>query len=338
MKMKSYDYTKRPYSTIQKYDIHPLSKNGFKQYLGNESYIHQYLGNKNPNRIENLQKENIEKEIKNETEKELSINNSEINKNIPFDYNEKDNIRSFNSKNSKINFNKNLKSEKILKNYDTLETNSEKSTKSITNKISQKNKFNSFNKIRPKTSYINTNTNGFNMNDIEEISAKTFQSKKLNNQTRFKNNYSSKIKLIEKYKNSIFDLDLDKFELNKNYEVKGNLNKSNAVNQLNKRLIQSCKGRNSNNINDFSNKDSHLKNENERLKEIFSNQTNNNFLKIKNLPKVSYIADQPKLVIRQFGYGGENKFLGGDYNPCNFEIGKQYDRNRRNFVGGLFKN
>ena len=64
---------------------------------------------------------------------------------------------------------------------------------------------------------------------------------------------------------------------------------------------------------------------------------NSEFLERTHLPKISYIVNQPKLKIKKTGFNEKIKYMGGKYNPYNFQAGRDCETNRRNLMGALFQ-
>ena len=50
-------YKDKPFTQVKKYAVHPLSDQGFNQYLSKESYARQFLNKINPKLIEEFDKE-----------------------------------------------------------------------------------------------------------------------------------------------------------------------------------------------------------------------------------------------------------------------------------------
>lgn len=80
---------------------------------------------------------------------------------------------------------------------------------------------------------------------------------------------------------------------------------------------------------------SYLNKENDRLTGILLNQTSDNFLKSNKLPKISYIVNQPELIIKKTGIGN-SKFMGVGYNPDNYNPTNSKNLTKRNISGALF--
>lgn len=80
-------------------------------------------------------------------------------------------------------------------------------------------------------------------------------------------------------------------------------------------------------------KESLLKRENERLKGIFLSQINDGFLAQNKLPRISYIVNQPNILVKKTGIGN-SKFMGLRYNPHNFNVGglKYRQRNKNGAI------
>jgi len=77
--------------------------------------------------------------------------------------------------------------------------------------------------------------------------------------------------------------------------------------------------------------------ENEKLKQIMNQQTNNNFLNSNNLPDIKYVVSQPKIKIKKVLFAEEIKYMGNKNIPFNFQAKRDCERIRRNNVGGFYK-
>ncbi len=424
MELKQFDYTKRPYTSSKVYDVFPLSREGFSQYIGNDSYTHKFIKTKfdsktieklygtqatmensnqhlnqnfSHNNCNNFKKETIDN--KNFIENEKTIAYSPIKEEYDFKK-----IESL--KNNLIPKNDNSYLNKTSKNFYT-KNNDLKNTfaNTITNNFQEsgfKNKqfkdeignfknnnlkeFHSDKKSNCYSSYINhskktddsktqskkdnnKNSNKSNLNKFLYLRTNINKKNNPRENIRFDTNYASDIEFIKKNQNLFFDFspkeDNYEFKRKKKYEGFESFNIPRIENsqkdlskpsfQYTQRIVKSCYGRrkeknkNSPITKDLvlnNNKDqiendkitNKIKEENERLKKILNNQTNKDFLMKGNMPKISYVALQPKLIIKKFGLGGEGKYFGGKYNPDNFQTGRGDDRNRRNYVGGLYLN
>jgi hypothetical protein len=387
MELKNYDYTGGPYFSSKKYDIHPLSKNGFTQYIGTDSYVHQYLNNhitdkkiiklnkelegKNFNLNNNYNKDSMtnNKKITIDNEKYSDYNTEKINNSNNHNvdnYSKNSNNENF----SDNNYNNNDKDNNNGNNYNYNYNEKENNNYNNNNRINRSSNINEKlinSKMRPKTSNplsnktnkkvnlnlelkedANYNNNLFTVTRKNSFMQSTKNSKLkskpfFNNENNNINNFSNKVKFLNSNNNNNKKpiLDFEPFN-NKSYSVfsnnfkskskiKGNFdinniprlhktidennyNNHNPLNQLTKRLIQTCKGRRPNNYEiNYQNEDiklmQNIKNENERLKEIFFSDKKNRISKKESFPKVAFIADQPHLIIKEFRYGDENKIL-----------------------------
>lgn len=227
--------------------------------------------------------------------------------------------------------------------------------KKLGNLLSNLAKFNSFNnkseyKLRKNKrfqddyasnmEYLKTNQNSFfNINPEEEAlqQKKKYDGFESFNLPRTETTLQDKSKPVYHYTQRIARSCIGK---KKAKNEQKSFNKAN--NQFNQSNYSCYNNNNKNKSQSKSNKNSKekitdkIKEENEKLKNILNKQTNFDFLNKQNLPKISYIAWQPQLVIKKFGYGGENKFLGDKFNPSNSHTGRGNERNRRNYVGGLY--
>lgn len=82
--------------------------------------------------------------------------------------------------------------------------------------------------------------------------------------------------------------------------------------------------------------DQYLNRENNRLTNILLNQTSDYFLKSNRLPKISYIVNQPEIVVKRTG-NGNSKFMGGKYHAFNFNMNQYKNKVKRNDNGALFQ-
>lgn len=424
MELKQFDYTKNPYATSKVYDIHPLSRDGFTQYISNDSFTHRYIKNKfdskileriygvetsrpntshqnyyNSNNKLNSNYDNYQSQTNpNYNKTNINVNdphdkyerlNSDFEKNENmcelknienlksnlFPNNTSSDLYNYNNKNNFSERNHNLNNNNKLDNGDNY--NLDHFRQSNRNCYSSYNRAPSLNR---KTNYSNGEGSNGNKNNLHKfLNMKKNLNKKHNpkDNIRWETNYPSNIEYLKKNQNLFFDFNpneenLNSFSRKKKYDGFESFNiprldnlqadASKPAFHYTQRLVKSCIGRrkeNSNNINHKNNpgnevnsansnpKDEEnneqvtvekIKEENQKLKNILNMQTNKDFLRTGNMPKISYVALQPKLVIKKFGLGGQGKFLGGKYNPDNFQTGRGNDRNRRNYVGGLYSN
>lgn len=104
------------------------------------------------------------------------------------------------------------------------------------------------------------------------------------------------------------------------------------VSQFDKKCYNSLSGFFDSKSNNFY---SYLNGENDRLTNILLNQTNEGFLRDNKLPKISYIVNQPEIIVKRTGIGN-SKFMGPKYNPFNFNPANNKNLTKRNINGALF--
>jgi len=427
MELKQFDYTKRPYTSSKVYDVFPLSRDGFSQYISNDSYTHKYIKNKfdsqileklygdetsmqktnlqnfynsnhhnnisQNNQIKNNQNNNEEKKIINSSKKDdLEINKLEslkmnlLPKNTNNNFYKTTNdfsINNNNLKNTLSNLNQNNKISRIneqiynKKNVDQGQSENEinKNFEDV-NTDNKRNCYSSYNRITKKTDISRTQSNGnlykktnSSRSNLDNIKNNLNKKHNIKENIRFDTNYASDIDFIKRNQKLFFDFNPKEENIDtqrkKKYDGFESFNVPRLENsqlditkpsfQYTQRIAKSCIGKRKENNNKIANpflnqyKDENIlekhnnekislkiKEENEKLKKILNTQTNKDFLLRGNMPKISYVALQPKLIIKKFGLGGEGKFLGGKYNPDNFQTGRGDDRNRRNYVGGVY--
>jgi len=434
MELKLFDYTKDPYTYSKVYDIHPLSKEGFTKYIGNDSYTHKYIKNKyDAKTLEKIYGIEINRPSNN-TQQNFNNSNFKLNSNYEIFQNQTSH------KNNKNETNKEKNENSVVKNLDTLKSEllpksnttnnfyknenrkeinfeSNHTYEDSNNKNNNKNDYNHLEDLRSeskrncyssynrnnskktdlnKTNFTSRGSSGLyktNMNknissnsNINKNNLNKFLSmrKKLNNKhnpkdnMRWETNYAMNIDYLKKNQNLFFDFNPQDENLinfnNRNKKKHDGFESFNIPRLENiqvdaskpafhytQRLVKSCTGRktekstyNDSSLQNNLNKKSKgmllpehdekmiigekIIEENAKLKSILNAQTNKDFLKQVNMPKISYVALQPKLIVKEFGLGGEGKFLGAKFNPDNFQTGRGNDRNRRNYVGGLYLN
>lgn len=105
------------------------------------------------------------------------------------------------------------------------------------------------------------------------------------------------------------------------------------VNQFEEKCFKSLSGFfNSKKDENF---DNYLVRENQRLTEILLSQTSEKFLKTNRLPKISYIVNQPEIVVKRTGIGN-SKYMGKTYNPFNFTMNMYKNKTKTNINGALY--
>ena len=416
MELNQFDYTRNPYTSSKVYDIYPLSRDGFSQYISSDSYTHKYIKNKFDADI--LEKAyGIETSRPNNTQQNFYNSSDKLNRNYETFQNQTNQNNNSNNKHNitetykekhEILENKNietLKSELLPNKFNNNNTNFSKTTNDFNKTENNKdinfehaninnynnnnnsedfhsqikrNCYSSYNRISNKKtdlSKLNYTSSRGNKNNLDKfLSMKKNLNIKHNTKDsmRWDTNYPSNIEFLKKNQNLFFDFDPQEENLNLSRKKKHDgfesfniprleniqTDASKPAYQYTQRLVKSCVGkRKENSTNNLWSYQSNLANnnkeiqenngqmivekikeENKKLKHILNTQTSKDFLKRGNMPKISYVALQPKLVIKKFGLGGEGKFLGGKYNPENFQTGRGNEANRRNYFGGLYMN
>jgi len=422
MDLNEYDYTKRPYTSSKIYNVFPLSRNGFNQYISNDSYTHKYIKNKydtrfiekilldeasQPKTFENFypsiskgngntktknhNNEMIKKKLESKednnlilTEKDdIDLKNIENLKNdlLPHD-DRKSNINNYINHDCFYNEkNKNILQEEKLK--DMNYNNSNNKNYSILSKDNNLSEFHqeskrecysSYNRVTKKTDFTKSTLNSKKNNLNKFLNLRNGLNKKFekNQNVRWDTNYASNIELLKNNQKLFFDFNpredsiasqskkhsngFESFNIPRLENIEANSSKPSF--RYTQRIAKSCigdkKGNNENNLIKYDNITKEIKPENsketesndkfiekikvenEKLKRILNTQTNIEFLNKGSMPKISFVATQPKLIIKKFGLGGDGKFLGGKYNPNNYQTGKGDDKNSRNYIGGVY--
>ena len=348
MYLDDYEYGNRPYTTAKIFDVHALSKDDFLQYIGPNSYTHNYLNKINPKQSNNFEtalnpthKKSYSTNINfNPCEEmkepnEISLNNfnkfPEIVSEIQEDEKQSDEIlekekKDFGYKTSNAFFS-NLKKSTNIQNKSIILN---KSTINFNHSISN---------LDPLTRRLNFTSNNFKRTENNDY-----------NYTRFDKNYLSNIKIISSqnfFKDKYVDENKKKYDGFKSFNVprlekiKENLQKdtSKPTYTLAQKIAKSCVGfkKISYELPHSKAKVREVREENEKLNSIIKNQMNSEFLERTHLPKISYIVNQPKLKIKKTGFNEKIKYMGGKYNPYNFQAGRDCETNRRNLMGALFQ-
>ena len=349
-----YSYTKEPFSTGKSFVIKPLDESGIKAYYNDdEAHTKTYLDKLNPRMLRKIHNElnNRHSEFNYEANKALSNNtNVQINEssNNNFVDNNEDinnnNNNNYNNNNFKNNFNVTNNNFNNINNCD-LASNKSNFKKDTTYK---------YKPLDQKLAAFGCSNFGKKFNNTIQNPSNSFKNLRFGT-TSYDNFYSNRNKCYNQekhnsnYKKSEFEsYNVPRILKKDNYN--NNIKQNIKYNDFYKRCINSISnGFFRNNFietdvksNNFANEeerqlDYKLNLENNRLKNIISKQTNNEYLKEKKLPRLSYIADQPNIIIKNTGIGN-SKFMGNNYNPHNFNLANFKNRIKRNTNGALFNN
>jgi len=353
MDLGDYNYGNRPYTTAKIFDVHALSNDGFRQYIGPDSYAHKYLSKITPkllktiynsseknnhNKSSNLSKFNFQDQIKEENIETLA--NNDIPTSVKYEK------RPFEEeKQAEEHYEK----EKEDFGYKTSNAffNNLRRTK---NKSKDQNSFNktfmnksggNFHPLKSNLDLLsrrlNYTSSNFNRTDNSN-----------NNFQRFDNNYLANINVITKKeffknKNDSEHKYTRRFDGFQSYNVprveKEKIDASKPMNKLAQSIAKSCVG--NKRVSYISAHSSHklkeVAEENKKLTSIIQRQMNKRFLKSTSLPDITDVVSQPKLKIKKLTHSDRIKHMGGRYNPYNFQAGRDCENMRRNHVGGLFQ-
>lgn len=315
--INQYTYTNDPFDYHKNFSVHPLDDKGTETYYyDKESHAKIYIDKLNPRFLRKIHEERNDfrrtqiEELQNEevAVKEKVFDSTELRENFNPKVNENEVISTKPCFNKTFNIPSKPKKQtkKLL-----IKSQSQAKLLPLDEKIAVFGSSNFGKKINRNLSYsiepkserfnialsdINNNDKGFNIRPIKKIGFESFNVPRVNS-------YNKK------------------------------LLKSIKFNDFNKKCMNSVSG-------GFFNKeenclDSLITQENKRLKDIFMSQTSNGFLKHNNLPKISYIVNQPQIVIKTTGIGN-SKYMGLKYNPHNFTANSHKNMTKRNINGALF--
>ena len=338
-----YSYKKKPIFSNKKFSCFPLDDKGLrKYYFGKDSHVRQFLDTKNFDLMKKLmqkKKTNITEENEFDINKNnfqsssIDINNVELTNEKQEPINESDT----NQKNKVIKIKKKLKDDpnrkyvenilfknKLLKNKSNKFNGDFKKCLSVKNmSVDKINKYNSNSQNIPIIYKPNLYFQSFHKKmSFEDIFGynQSFQNKKLSDYYNIS---------MSHLKDNLSNISYDK--------------KHNHQNSHNKKLKESSSQLLQNNINfslginDTKSEDENnkiLKKQNQSLKEVLLNQTNQNFLKKNCLPDIRKIADNYDLISK---INSKNpKYLGEKYNPHNYTIDIKSIRGT-NYIGNKFK-
>lgn len=309
-----FEYSIKSSSSVKGFNIHSLSKSGLNSYINDDSHVNSYVGRLNRRILKKLMSDGEK------TNDQNSIKDDEATK-YPLD---------------QIGFSNGLDTAKIkVRSDEKLEISDKNSNlNKISNHESFAKTFSNFKKTNNdiKDSFYKklnihdsqTFKNPDRFFNLKNTVLKDKSKDKLNNTGNNFNKSRGKIG-FESY--NVPRLDKDKF-LQKNYE---NLKSSN-VSRFTDRLAHSI------GFKDFDqkiNKFERIRNENEKINNIFLNQTSSNFLKNSKLPKIALIVNKPKLTVKKCGIGN-SKLMGNKYNPANYQQDNQSNFGR-NYYGALYQ-
>lgn len=338
-----YSYKKKSFFSNRKFSCFPLDDKGLKKYyFGKESHVRQYLDTKNFDLMKKLmQKKKSNKTEENEFENDkndyhsssidinnINLNNEKENTIIQSENNEKNKVIKLNKK-KKDEPNKNYVENILFKNR-LLTNKSSRFNKDFKKCLSVKNmsvdKINKYNSnsqnipiIYKPNLYFQSFHKKMNFEDIFGYN-QTFQNKKVSDYYNLS---------LSQLKDNLNNISYFKNENNQNSN-KRKLKESSS--QLLKNNINFSLGINDTKSEDENNKI--LKKQNQSLKDILLNQTNQNFLKKNSLPDIRKIADNYNLISK---INNKNpKYFGEKYNPNNYLIDIKTIRGT-NFIGSKFK-
>ncbi len=303
--INQYSYVTDPYEKQRNFSIHPLDDNGrHTYYYDPESHAKMYHDKLNPRFLRKIheEKEGYFRLLNDERDKQRPVDNCKTqDKELE---NQEENIKEqvfdstmIKAKEPKKEFvitkpKLNFAYEKPSENKPLLRSKSHKAFTLLDQKISTFGSTNFGKRVNKNIKLVSQpKSERYNMT-TREISANT---------DFFRSNYKRKIG-FESFNVPIL----------KNYAKK--LHEPVKFNEFHKKCMNSVSG-------GFFDKsqclNSAIEKENARLNEIFAYQTSNGYLKQNNLPKISYIISQPKIMIRTTGIGN-SKYMGLKYNPHNF--------------------
>ena len=338
MELENFDYEKRPIFHKKYFEVHSLSNHGFNQYISSDSYSHKYL-KKYPQKFIN----ELYQEIQNHNESLLKREENKYEENNIYYPSRNLNINEISpDKSNKIeldpvNLEDEEKNELEKKNFDSFKIKSRRNKSVQLNFNKTNNEF--FNSCKSNLDPLTRRLNitGSNFKNTKNSKENIF---------RYDKNYLSNLNYIANNESYIFSTDKEK-ELKENkkknyngflsYNIPRLITKvkdyTKPTFQFSNKIEKTLAGDNKINQNSVENLKK-FKEENEKLKSIIKIQTSSDFLKKTKLPEISYIVNQPKLRINNDNE--KLKFMGGRYNPYNFQAGRDCEPVRRNHVGGLY--
>jgi len=354
MDLVEYDYGSKPYIVAKVFDVHALSDEGFNQYIGPNSYAHKYLNKITQKTLQSFYKSPTKSLKKNSS----FIQSNEINK----EENHEENKETLEIKQSPI---KNLEANNDIEEEKQANENIEKEQNEIGFKTS--NGF--FNNLK-KSNNFDKEVNNINNPFMSKTTGNFYSCKSnldlltrrlnftssnfkrtddpKNNFQRFDRNYVSNLQVISK-KDHFKNKNTSEHKYKRRYDgfqsfnvprvEKINIDGSKPMNKLAQSIAKSCVGNKKVSYENAysSNKLNEVLEENQKLRKILLKQLNSKFLKSSNLPAIAQVMEQPKLKIKKMIASEKIKFMGGKYNPYNFQAGRDCETMRRNQVGGLFQ-
>lgn len=353
-----YDYSKKPFDEGEKFNIFPLSDEGVSQYYSKDAHTHTFLDKLNPRKMEQIYQEKGELDNYMRTVMEdREMKRQEFLTKINSNKNANNTNPNLNDDKNYLNENYDLKNEEndkdfnIQENYNYEPRNDQRNSnnnhiRSHTTDPYNKGKSSNNNANNGATRYGFSNTK-FRPQPLDEklacfgkstygklVQSKLSTSHLYQNQprTRYCMNESQTQPYIPSYiMRTKKKIGFESYNIPR--VAPNNKLKPIQVSQFDNRCYKSLSGFFDSNHSDIH---TYLDKENERLGNILLNQTSEGFLRSNRLPKISFIVNQPDIIVKKTKVGN-SKFLGNQYNPFNYNPANSKNLTKRNIYGSLFQ-
>lgn len=354
-----YDFSKKPFDEGEKFNVFPLSDEGVNQYYSKDAHTHTFLDQLNPRKMEQIYKE--KNELDSYMQQVLETRQSsrqaflnKINGNTPSnalheDYKTNRVAYGLNDQEgNKQGIDNNIPYENQDAPYRDPNNARSQTIDKSSKQGTLKNRSNSYNDktLLNRVKRHEFSTSKFQQQPLDEKLAcfgkttygKLAHPKLLKSQffekpkTRYSMNESHTQPYIPKYvTRSTQKTGFESYNIPR--VVPANKLKPIQVSQFDNRCFKSLSGFFDSNQTDIH---AYLEKENERLGNILLNQTSEGFLRSNRLPKISFIVNQPDIIVKKTKIGN-SKFLGNQYNPFNYNPANSKNLTKRNIYGSLFQ-
>ena len=324
--INQYEYTKDPYDKSDKFVVHPLNEDGVRTYYSKEAHTHTFLDRLNPRLMNKIHedKQNLDRYYQTILEERFSANNIE----------EKEKLKSVKISDQNQDGNEGWGNDATGINRPTAQDKF--------NYQYQQNQSQSYSNYKQTKPFRQAKAKSIPPQKLDEKLAsfgKTTFGKRIqpfitNTQSKSLSRYNMSEDSINPKSNSFYQRPFKKigFESYNIPRVESKRLKPVQVIQYESKCFKSFASFYSTAKDNFT---EHLSLENDRLTNILLNQTSEGFLKANKLPKISYIINQPEIVVKKTGIGN-SKFMGQNYNPYNFNPTSHKNMTKRNVNGTLY--
>jgi hypothetical protein len=336
MEINHFDYRDRPFTQEKKHQVYILSDEGFNQYLGNDSYVHNYVSRLNPRALKEIFAKKAQNETTRKWKEETSCkqtnivkNEDKLNKTQTINENNNNFINSYNDRAP-------IENEYKVNVDNNHQDNNNRKTNLRNEFLGSKEFGRTFSNFKhtKKTPLLKTNNidnKRYPQVDVE----RSFSYLNNNNKNLTSSNFFKQTKKYDGFESyNVPRLDKKNITMVKPLQRNESAYVNRYVTKIDQAVTTSKKDELSRSA--LITIDDKIIAENQKLRTILKNQLDKGFLNEAKLPKISYIISQPELILRKTGIGN-SKYMGEKYNPMNYIDNSTKKQAKRNYHGSLYQ-